>query len=59
MHVANFTLVIHTKLKGFDMNDETKTASPEHEHLGMGKNLTYGFQHVLTCLLYTSDAADD
>ena len=48
MHVANFTLVIHTKLKGFDMNDETKTASPEHEHLGMGKNLTYGFQHVLT-----------
>lgn len=48
MYVANFTLVIHTKLKGFDMHSESKTTSPEHEYLGMGKNLTYGFQHVLT-----------
>ncbi|MPW45215.1 purine permease [Acinetobacter guerrae] len=30
------------------MHSESKTTSPEHERLGMGKNLTYGFQHVLT-----------
>lgn len=30
------------------MHEESKATSPEHEMLGMGKNLTYGFQHVLT-----------
>lgn len=47
MHVAKFLETL-SRTEAPDMNTNPTASSPEHEHLGLAKNLTYGFQHVLT-----------
>ncbi len=47
MHVAKFLETL-SRTEAPDMNTNPTASSPEHEHLGLAKNLTYGFRHVLT-----------